>query len=237
MDAISLGVTISYALSYNERHPEAPILNGANFGDYNKISELIIQAGEGKLPEIGKGSMRLSESLGEASYAYHVKGLEIPAYQPETNPGYAWAIAGGHMSMATYGLLTREGKSDLDSWVKGITEDKLHIVGFDMIGLCKFFDIAKGIGTQMVVDCLKSEFNLDVSIDDIRNAVRRAFLRGLALEMRQGYTHAEFSLPEEVSENPNPNIKLPNITSREFIKKLERRVWEIFEPELERLLL
>jgi aldehyde:ferredoxin oxidoreductase len=236
MDAISLGVTISYALSYNERHPEAPILNGANFGDYNKISELIIQTGEGKLPEIGKGSMRLSESLGETSYAYHVKGLEIPAYQPETNPGYAWAIAGGHMSMATYGLLTREGKSDLDSWVKGITEDKLHIVGFDMIGLCKFFDIAKGIGTQMVVDCLKNEFNFDVSVDDIRNAVRRAFLRGLALEMRQGYTHAEFSLPKEVSENPNPNINLPNITSREFIEKLEERVWEIFEPELEELL-
>jgi aldehyde:ferredoxin oxidoreductase len=236
MDAISLGVTISYALSYNERHPQATILNGATFGDYEKIRELIIQAGEGKLPEIGQGSMRLSESLSETSYAYHVKGLEIAAYQPETNPGYAWAIAGGHMSMGTYGLLTREGKSDLDSWVKGITEDKLHIVGFDMIGLCKFFDIAKGIGTQMVVDCLKSEFDLDVSIDNIRAAVRRAFLRGLALELRQGYTKAEFCLPAEVSENPNPNIKLPNITSPEFIEKLEKRVWEIFEPELEGLL-
>jgi len=236
MDAISLGVTISYALSYNERHPQATILNGATFGEYEKIRELIIQAGEGKLPEIGQGSMRLSQSLNETSYAYHVKGLELAAYQPETNPGYAWAIAGGHMSMGTYGLLTREGKSDLDSWVKGITEDKLHIVGFDMIGLCKFFDIAKGIGTQMVVDCLKSEFDLDVSIENIRAAVRRAFLRGLALELRQGYTKAEFCLPAEVSENPNPNIKLPNITSPEFFEKLEKRVWEIFEPELEGLL-
>ncbi len=233
MDAISLGVTISYALSYNERHPEAPILNGATFGDYEKIRELVIQTGEGELPEIGRGSMRLSESLDETSYAYHVKGLEIAAYQPETNPGYVWAIAGGHISMGTYGLLTREGKSDLESWVKGITEDKLHIVGFDMIGLCKFFDITKGIGTQMVVDCLKSEFDLEVSAEDIRAAVRRAFLRGLALELRQGYSKAEFSLPAEVSENPNRNIKLPNITSPEFFEKLQKRVWEIFEPELE----
>ncbi|MGK2944783.1 MAG: aldehyde ferredoxin oxidoreductase C-terminal domain-containing protein, partial [Desulfuromonadales bacterium] len=236
MDAISLGVTIAYALSYNARHPHQRILNGATFGDYEKIRELVIQAGEGRLPEIGKGSMRLSSSLGETAYAYHVKGLEIAAYQPETNPGYAWAIAGGHMSMGTYGLLTREGKSDLESWVKGITEDKLHIVGFDMIGLCKFFDIAKGIGTQMVVNCLKSECNLDVSIEEIRAAVRRAFLRGLALELRQGYSKAEFCLPAEVSENPNPNIKLPNITSPEFIEKLEKRVWEIFEPELQGLL-
>ena len=236
MDAISLGVTISYALAYNERHPEKTILGGVAFGDYEKIRELIIQAGKGKLPEIGKGSMRLSESLGETAYAYHVKGLEIAAYQPETNPGYAWAIAGGHMSMGTYGLLTREGKTDLDSWVKGITEDKLHIVGFDMIGLCKFFDIAKGIGTQMVVDCLKSEFDLDVSTEDIRAAVRRAFLRGLALELRQGYTKAEFCLPAEVIEDPNPNIKLPSITSPEFLAQLEKRVWEIFEPELEGIL-
>lgn len=236
MDAISLGVTISYVLSYNQRHPEKTILNGATFGDYEKIRELVILAGEGKLPEIGKGSMRLSEQLGETAYAYHVKGLEIAAYQPETNPGYAWAIAGGHMSMGTYGLLTREGKSDLDSWVQGITEDKLHIVGFDMIGLCKFFDIAKGIGTQMVVDCLKSEFDLDVSVDDIRAAVRKAFLRGLALELRQGYSKAEFCLPAEVINDPNPNIKLPNITSPEFLAKLEKRVWEIFEPELEGIL-
>ncbi len=236
MDAISLGVTISYALAYNERHPEKPILNGAFFGDFEKICELIVQAGKGELPEIGKGSMRLSEKLGETSYAYHVKGLEIAAYQPESNPGYAWAIAGGHMSMGTYGLLTREGKSDLDSWVQGITEDKLHIVGFDMIGLCKFFDIAKGIGTQMVVDCLKSEFDFDVSTDDLRAAVRRAFLRGLALELRQGYSKEEFRVPAEVYEDPNPNIKLPNITSPEFLEQLEKRVWGIFEPELEGLL-
>ena len=236
MDAISLGVTMSYVLAYNERHPEQMILNGARFGDYEKIRELIRRAGSGQCPEIGKGSMRLATSLGETSYAYHVKGLEIAAYQPETNPGYVWAIAGGHMSMGTYGLLTREGKSDLDSWVRGITEDKLQIVGFDMIGLCKFFDITKGIGTQMVVDCLSSEFGLEVSAEELRAAVRRAFLLGLALEMRQGYSREEFSLPAEVSESPNPHIRLPNITSREFMGALERRIWAVFDPEIEGLL-
>jgi aldehyde:ferredoxin oxidoreductase len=140
------------------------------------------------------------------------------------------------MSMGTYGLLTREGKSDLESWVKGITEDKLQIVGFDMIGLCKFFDIAKGIGTQMVVDCLKSEFDLEVSIEDLRGAVRRAFLRGLALELRQGYTREEYRLPAEASEAPNPHIKLPNLASPEFTGPLAERVWAVFAPELDGLL-
>lgn len=236
MDSISLGVTVSYVLSYNERHPEQPLLNGARYGEYAKIRELVEQAGQGKLPEIGRGSKRLSESAGETSYAYHVKGLELPAYQPETNPGYAWAIAGGHMSMGTYGLLTREGKSDMESWVEGITRTKLQIVGFDMIGLCKFFDITKGICTQMVVDCIKSEFNMDVTAESIAAAVRRSFLRGLALELRQGYEKDEFCLPAEVWEHPNPNIKLPNITSPEFMAELQKRVWAVFEPELEGLL-
>ncbi len=233
MDAISLGVTISYALAYNERHPERPILGGVRFGEYDKIRDLIIQAGEGRLPEIGQGSMRLASSTGETGYAYHVKGLEIAAYQPETNPGYAWAIAGGHMSMGTYGLLTREGKSDIESWVHGITQDKLQIVGFDMIGLCKFFDITKGICTQMVVDCLKSELGLEVTAEALRQAVRRSFLRGLALELRQGYGKDEFTLPAEVFDDPNPHIKLPNIATREFFNELSQRVWAVFEPELE----
>jgi len=236
MDAISLGVTISYVLSYNERHPEKPILNGATFGDYDKIRELVVAAGEGGLPEIGRGSKRLSEITGDTAYAYHVKGLELAAYQPETNPGYAWAIAGGHMSMGTYGLLTREGKSDLDSWVRGITQDKLNIVGFDMIGLCKFFDITKGIATEMVVDCLRDELGLEIPAEEIATAVRRAFLRGLALELRQGYSREEFTLPAEVFERPNPNIRLPRITSPEFFAELEKRVWEVFGSELEGLL-
>ena len=236
MDSISLGVTLAYVLSYNQRHPQQPLLNGATFGDYDKIRELIVTTGEGKTPEIGRGSMRLSQKTGETAYAYQVKGLELPAYQPETNPGYCWAIAGGHMSMGTYGMLIREGKADIESWGKAITEDKLHIVGFDLIGLCKFFDIAQGIGTQMVVDCLESEFNLRIDPMEIRSAVRRAFLRGLALEFRQGYSKEEFSLPAEVTDNPNPNIQVPNITNPDFMAELKEKVWSRFDQELSDLL-
>jgi aldehyde:ferredoxin oxidoreductase len=138
--------------------------------------------------------------------------------------------------MATYGMLTREGKSDMESWVQGVTRDKIQIVGFDMIGLCKFFDITKGICTQMVVDCLKSELGLEVTTENLAAAVHRAFLLGLALELRQGYGKDEYTIPAEVWEQPNPNIKLPNITSPEFIAELQKRVWEIFEPQLQGLL-
>lgn len=236
MDAITTGVTVSYVLSYNQRHPEKPLLNGASFGDYDKIHDLVKRTGLGQLAEIGHGVKRLSESTGETDYAYHVKGLEIAAYQPETNPGYCWAIAGGHMSMGTYGMLAREGKTDLDSWVAAITRDKLQIVGFDMIGLCKFFDIVNGIGTDMVFDCLAAEHGLKVTKEELQAAVKRAFLRGLALEMRQGYGKEEYCLPAEVTANPNHNITLPDLTTPEFLAELEKRVWEIFDREMQELI-
>ena len=75
MDSISLGTTIAYVLDYNERHPDAPIVNGARFGDATKIAELVEMTGTGVCPEIGRGVKRLSERLGETSYAMHVKGL------------------------------------------------------------------------------------------------------------------------------------------------------------------
>ena len=140
------------------------------------------------------------------------------------------------MSMGTYGMLIRENKTDVASWVQAITRDKLQIVGFDMIGLCKFFDIVNGIGTAMVVDCLKSEFGLEVKEEDLKAAVHRAFLLGLALERQQGYEKNEYALPAEVTEDPNPHIKVPNITSPEFFAELEQRIWEVFEPEMAELL-
>ena len=87
----------------------------------------------------------------------------------------------------------------------------------------------------MVVDCLKSDFNLEIDPDTIKAAVRRSFLLGLALEFRQGYTKAEFCLPAEVAKNPNPHINLPNISNPEFMAELAEKVWEVFDAEIEGL--
>jgi len=63
-------------------------------------------------------------------------------------------------------------------------------------------------------------------------AVRHAFLRGLALERRQGYTDEEYTLPGRVFEGSNPNVKLPSFVTRQFFAELQKRVWEVFAPEM-----
>lgn len=234
MDAISLGTTISYVLDYNERHPDKKLLNGATFGDFKLIRELIEQTGQGHLPEIGKGVKRLSVQTGEPAYAMQVKGLELPAYLPETNPGYAFAIAGGHMSMGTHMLRAKENKTSVDDWVTAITTAGLLQVGYDMLGLCKFVGV--GMGHQLISSAIREAVGLEISSEEIVATVRRAFLRGLALERRQGFEDSEYTLPAQVFDDPNPAITLPHFITPAFMAELKQRVWAVFEPEMQGLL-
>ena len=112
-----------YELEGLPQHSSDVFCHGESiFGSAASVAELIEMTGTGRCPEIGHGVKRLSEQLGETDYAMHVKGLELPAYLPDTNPGYPWAIAGGHMSMSTYMLLALEGDTSIEYWVKAITE-------------------------------------------------------------------------------------------------------------------
>jgi aldehyde:ferredoxin oxidoreductase len=231
MDSISLGTTIAYVLDYNARHPNRRILNGATFGDFEKVKDLIEGAGKGRYPEIGRGVKRLSERLGETGYAMQCKGLELPAYLPDTNPGYPWAVAGGHMSMATFMILALEGDTSLDYWVKAITQRGLYQVRDDLLGICKF----AGLKPEDAVMALKHEIGLEITPQELLAAVRRAFLRALSLERKQGYERPDYKLPSEVFDRPNTKLGIAPFVTREFFSELSDRVWPVFEAEMEAL--
>lgn len=228
MDQISLGTTIAYVCDYNERHPEKRIANGATFGDFEKIKELIQETGRGRCPEIGHGVKRLSEELGETGYAMHVKGLELPGYLPDSNPGYPWAIAGGHMSMATHLLLPLENDTSFEYWVKAITERGLFQVQHDMTGLCKFSSVAP----PDVVKAVKQEIGFEIAPPEWVAAIRRAYIRGLWLERKQGFEPSDYTLPPEVFDRPNEKLGLGPFITRDFFSALSERVWAVFDKEI-----
>lgn len=231
MDNISLGTTVAYVLDYNERHPEKPILNGATFGDFEKIKELIHEVGHGRCPQIGRGVKRLSRQLGETGYAMHSKGMEYPAYQPDTNPGYPWAIAGGHMSMATHLIYALERDPSLEYWVKAITERALLFVRDDLLGLCKF----SFVSPDHAAAAIQEELGLEVTGAELLAATRRAFVYALWLERRQGFEASEYTLPDEVFDRPNDKFGLPTFVTRDFFAQLSERVWAIFDREIAQL--
>jgi aldehyde:ferredoxin oxidoreductase len=224
MDSISLGVTLSYAMEYNKRHPDAPIAGGLAFGDVAATDKAIRAIAAGELELLGQGVKRASESLGETGYAMHCKGVEFPAYLPQTNPGYPWALAGGHMSMSTYLVYLYDRETGVDYWVDKITRSGPLIMRDDMLGICKF----AGMSNKDMVAAITELIGLELDAGALKRAVMRTYLRGYRLEKRQGFTGNDYVLPEE-THNEYPRIDLPFFISKEFFADLRQRVTTRFD--------
>jgi aldehyde:ferredoxin oxidoreductase len=158
----------------------------------------------------------------------HCKGLELPAYLPETNPGYPFAIAGGHMAMRTFLLLVFEGKTDLDYWVDAIVKRGIYYTRDDLIGLCKF----AGTPDRVLEPSFKALYGVDVTQADMQHATQRTYLRGLLLERKQGTTLDDYVLPARTYEH-NPHVQLPHFITPEFWQELRARVFQAFEEQIE----
>jgi len=227
MDAISLAVTLGYVMEWNRRHPDAPLAGGLAFGDYEAIRRAINAVAEGRLPLVGQGVKRLAEQTGEAAYAMHSKGVEYAAFLPHTNPGFAFALAGGHMSMRTFFLLVMERETGLDYWVDAITNRGPLYMLDDIVGLCKFANLSP----EMEAEALRAAVGLDVTAADLRAVVERTYLRGYASERRCGFAPADYTLPGDAHEDL-PAVRLPYFVTEEFFAALRERVLATFDERL-----
>jgi aldehyde:ferredoxin oxidoreductase len=231
-DSISAGVSLSYLMEYNRRHADdgQALTDGPRYGDFPSILQALTDSAEGDSTRLGQGVLRIGEELGDGDYAMHCKGLELPAYLPQTNPGYPWAMAGGHMSMRTFLLLLFEGDTSMDYWVGAITDPDRGLVQFpyDMVGLCKF----AGLGAPAIAAAVAELTGLEVTADTLRDMTVRTFLRGYRLEKLQGMTIEDYTLPADAF-HEYPSIELPDFVSEEFFSELQGRVTEIFDQMLE----
>ncbi len=227
MDAISLGGTLGYVLDYNERNGGG-LVGDLSFGDAAGIAAAIRAVANGELPEVGQGSRRLSIQTGQTGYAMNAKGIEFPAYLPHTNPGYAWALAGGHMSMRTYLLYINERQTDVDYWFDVITESGPLFLMDDISGLCKF----AGLSADMEAEALGITPGLDVTGEELTAAVMRTFLRGYANERRVGFTADDYRLPAE-AHGPVGDSGIEVFNTPEFFSELHRRVMEKLDRRVE----
>ncbi|MCG6893599.1 MAG: aldehyde ferredoxin oxidoreductase, partial [Desulfobacteraceae bacterium] len=102
LDTISTGATLAFAMeAVEEGMMKVPL----RFGDADGIEETIadIAHRRGIGDELAEGTRRLSRKVGGESFAMHVKGLELAAYDPRGSwgQGLAYAVAnrgGCHLS-------------------------------------------------------------------------------------------------------------------------------------------
>ena len=200
MDSISCGTTVGYVLDYNQRHPDAPLLNGATFGDFEKIRELIEGAGRGT--DAGCRARREAAvgQDGRDRVRHARQGAGVAGLPAGDQPGYPWAIAGGHMTMGTFMALVMEGDTSMEYWVKAITQKGLYQVRDDLLGTCKF----AGMGQKMAIAAVQVEGGIDVPLEDLMAAVRRAYLRGWRSSGSRASVTTSTRLPAQVFDTRTP---------------------------------
>ncbi len=231
MDSISIGVTLAYAMEYNKRRKDAELSSilpdYIEYGNFEGTKRAIEEIGRGKLPVLGQGTKRLSEALGETDYAMHCKGMEFPAYMPHVNPGYPWALAGGHMSMKTYLLYVFEKESGMDYWVDAITKRGPMIMRDDLIGVCKFAAMCD----EHMTMALGALSDLKITEEELQRVVMRTFLRGYRLEKKQGFTDMDYAMPADALKKQE-HMKMEHFNTPEFFAELQGKVTETLDKML-----
>jgi aldehyde:ferredoxin oxidoreductase len=248
LDVVSTGSTIAFAIECYEKG----ILTRADtdalelkFGDADVVIQLIhkIAKREGVGDLLAEGTKRVAAKLdkGAERFAMHVKGLELPAYDPRAAKicGLAFATAnrgGDHITAYVEGPAFVDipfpcvEDSRIEDWIvenpaeaKVVKDLEDALTVFDCAGTCKFMGMA--LATQdwvdMIVNCVGWEF----SVSDFRKAGERVYNLARAFNVRDGLTRADDTLPKRLLEEPLPEGAAEGHT----VKKLDQSLDVYYE--------
>jgi len=212
LDTISAGGTIAWAMECAERGLiDAPWLR---FDDADALLRALDEIGarEGLGALLAEGSRAAARIVGQGSEAFapHVKGLELPGYEPRTLQAMALGLAvnargADHNRSGAY-------EADLsgrhDRMAGGAphvaaaieTEDRSAVM--DSLILCKFL---RGVFEDPYPEwarLLSSVTGWDVDGAEMAATARRIVLAKRAFNAREGWTRTDDTLPERLLSEP-----------------------------------
>jgi aldehyde:ferredoxin oxidoreductase len=209
IDAISTGATIAWAMEAAERGLDlgVPLDEVPRFGDGDALLRAIhqIAARQGIGDLLAEGSRRAAAIVGQGSeaWAMHVKGLELPGYDPRKLQtlalGLAVATRGAcHNRSSAYeaDLSDRFGpdaKAAARAEAAAAAEDQAAVL--DSLTLCKFLRHAFHDLHAEAADLHAKVTGLPTTPDDLRQAGERITNVKKLFNLRQGWTRADDTLP------------------------------------------
>jgi aldehyde:ferredoxin oxidoreductase len=223
IDTISAGVALSFTMElYEKGIVSKKDLDGIelNWGNhqaaYQLLNKIVKREGIGDL--LALGTKKAAEKIGRGAdkYAMHVKGLEIPAYEPRGAKAHGLNIATstiGASHMTGYGMqelfgipeqvdrFVVEGKGALtrQNQDKTATYDSLIVCGFPAC----FGWISPEIYAQLLVAATGIEEFGDVN--NLIKAGERIYNLERLFNMREGLQRKDDYLPERFIKEPMPD--------------------------------
>ena len=212
LDTISAGGTIAWAMECAERGLiDAPWLR---FGDAGALMRALAETGarEGVGELLAEGSRRAAQLIGggSAEFAPHVKGLELPGYEPRTMHAMALGLAvnargADHNRSGAYeadlsGDHDRFAGGDAHVAAAVETEDRAAIM--DSLILCKFL---RGVFSEPFGEwaaLLSAVTGWDVDGAELRRTARRIVMAKRVFNIREGWQASDDWLPERLLSEP-----------------------------------
>ncbi len=225
LDTISLGATIAWAIEALERgdisKDDVDDLD-LRWGNFEVFMEIIkkIALKEGKVGKLLSDGVREAvKRLGKgSSYAIHVKGMELPAYDVRGLKGMALGFAvssrgGDHLTSSAYavelsGSLWKFSNVDPRS-AKGkgemvkVMEDLMAV--YDSMGICKFSRYF--YWPEQIAEFINAATGLELSPEDVLKLGERVVNIERLYNLREGLDPEDDTLPprllrEPISEGP-----------------------------------
>jgi len=212
LDTISAGGTIAWAMECAERGLlDAPWLR---FGDGAALLRALdeIGSGDGLGVLLAEGSRRAAAVVGGGSeeFAPHVKGMEMPGYEPRTLQGMALGLAvnargADHNRSGAYeadlsGDYDRLAGGDAQVVASVATEDRAAVM--DSMILCKFLRGVFVDPYQEWAELLRVVTGWDVDAAELRATARRIVLAKRMFNLREGWVPADDWLPGRLLSEP-----------------------------------
>lgn len=198
LDTISTGDVIAFASECSEK---GLIKEKIGFGDEEKLIELIKKIG--KREDIGdmlaEGVKRISEKIGGKDFAMHVKGMEIPGYDPRGAFGMALAYATSDRGACHQRAWTVRAELQGNLKPAYSTEGRARFVKdaqdsnamlFSLV-LCDFMPL----GAEDYVELLNSATGFDFTEEEYMKTGERIWNLTRMFNVREGITRKDDTLP------------------------------------------
>jgi aldehyde:ferredoxin oxidoreductase len=228
LDTISAGSSIAFAMECYQRGILKDDQTGGislEFGNGDLVVDLVEKIGkrEGIGDLLAEGTQRMAERLGSGSehFAMHVKGLELPAYDPRaakiTGLGYVTASRGGdHMNgyiqaptFIDMPFLIVEDSTIRNPFVANPAEARVLIdmenalSVLDALGGCKFMGVL--VSAAEIVDLVRTATGWDFSLDEFRTCGDRLQTMARVYCVREGLRREHDILPGRLMLDPLPD--------------------------------
>lgn len=222
LDTISTGGAIAFAMECAERGLFAgtrweAAAAGLRFGDGARmlaLIEAIARRADPLADLLAEGTRRAAEAIGPPApdFAPHVKGLEIPGYEPRALQTMALGFAVGtrgadHNRSGAYevdfsGRVDRLAAPPEAALGAVDTEDRAAVL--DSLILCKFLRRALEDPHAEAAEMIRAVTGEDLGAAGIQAAARRIVLLRKLFNIREGWTPAEDTLPARFFDAPLP---------------------------------